>query len=311
MKVGIPRVLVLMAAYNGSAWIAEQVASILDQEGVDIQLVVSDDASSDSTNDILTARWGDDQRVRLVRQIVPSGSAGANFYRLFVGVELSDFEYVSLADQDDVWFKTKLATAVAALKDSNAAGYSASVLARWPDGREKVLSQCGKQRKADFLFEGAGQGCTFVLDARFFSRVQGFLRGESLGADRLHFHDWLLYLLSRAWLERWVFDSEPRMSYRQHGGNEIGARGGFSSIVRRFGMIRNGWYADQLKKAYGIYLRAGGSDPAAISLGKLLGRRGERRVIESASLAYRLLRDGRRRLSDRVVLSVSAMFQWV
>ena len=47
-----PRVTVLMATYNGmaeaGAWLDEQVDSVLAQAGVDVSLVVSDDASTDA-----------------------------------------------------------------------------------------------------------------------------------------------------------------------------------------------------------------------------------------------------------------------
>ena len=38
-----PRVLVLLAAYNGSHWIQEQVDSILAQHSVDVRLVIRDE----------------------------------------------------------------------------------------------------------------------------------------------------------------------------------------------------------------------------------------------------------------------------
>ena len=45
-----PRVTVLMATYNGmaeaGAWLDEQVDSVLAQAGVNVSLVVSDDAST-------------------------------------------------------------------------------------------------------------------------------------------------------------------------------------------------------------------------------------------------------------------------
>jgi rhamnosyltransferase len=44
-----PRVAVLLAAYNGMAWIEQQVASILAQTGVVVTIYISIDPSSDGT----------------------------------------------------------------------------------------------------------------------------------------------------------------------------------------------------------------------------------------------------------------------
>jgi len=47
------KVLVLLATYNGIKWIDQQVQSIVKQVNVDIDLVVSDDFSSDGTENYL------------------------------------------------------------------------------------------------------------------------------------------------------------------------------------------------------------------------------------------------------------------
>ena len=63
-----PRVTVLMATYNGmaegGAWLDEQIDSVLDQVGVEVSLVVSDDASTDSTRSHLDARSAADPHHR-------------------------------------------------------------------------------------------------------------------------------------------------------------------------------------------------------------------------------------------------------
>ena len=46
-----PVVAILMATYNGARFIQEQIDSILNQQGVDVHFYISDDGSSDSTNE--------------------------------------------------------------------------------------------------------------------------------------------------------------------------------------------------------------------------------------------------------------------
>ena len=47
------KVLVLMNTYNGSAYLGEQLDSILSQEGVETHLFIRDDGSTDNTISIL------------------------------------------------------------------------------------------------------------------------------------------------------------------------------------------------------------------------------------------------------------------
>ncbi len=305
------RVLVLLAARNGAQWIEEQVESILGQRGVEVALVVGDDASTDDTRVRLTKRWGGDTRVRMRAFETSSGSAGASFQRLMREVDATGFDAVALSDQDDCWLPDKLLAAVDILREQGASGYSAAVRAHWPDGRAAVLGQCPHMRRADFLFEGAGQGCTFVLERGFFQRAQGFLRGDAGRGATMHFHDWMVYVLSRAWNVRWVFDPVPRMDYRQHSGNDIGARGGLAGGSRRLWMIRDGWYAEQIAKASAVYVAAGGCDPLVLSLVRELEHRAARGIPASVRLALRLIQDGRRRRVDRAVLACAALARWI
>ena len=61
-----------MATYNGmaegGAWLDEQVDSVLAQVGVEVRLVVSDDASSDGTRAHLEARASADPRITVLPQ---------------------------------------------------------------------------------------------------------------------------------------------------------------------------------------------------------------------------------------------------
>ena len=53
MNVGaaerLPAVLVVMACYNGSAFLDEQLASVLAQQGVHVSILIRDDGSDDGT----------------------------------------------------------------------------------------------------------------------------------------------------------------------------------------------------------------------------------------------------------------------
>lgn len=241
-----PRVLVLLATYNGQALLSEQLQSILDQQDVEVEILVGDDCSSDGTLELLRDISQRENRIKFVRWEKGSGSAGENFRRLFGTADLSGYDFVALADQDDIWLLDKLTRAVHALRESGADGYSAAVEAFWADGRTRILRQSNITRRGDFLFEGAGQGCTFVLPIATFIKVQLFCIENIQAVSKMHYHDWLIYLLVRTWGGKWYFDQEPVMKYRQHANNEIGSRGGISAIKYRIAKVKNGWYRNQI-----------------------------------------------------------------
>jgi rhamnosyltransferase len=302
------RILVLLATYNGSRWIREQLTSILSQEDVEVQVLVADDVSSDGTFRMIEEGWQDDPRVKVHAWEQGSGSAGANFRRLYVHADMRDFDFVALADQDDIWLPRKLISAIDSLRQTGAHGYSCSVRAFWPDGRENILDQNSELQVADFLFEGAGQGCTFVLRQESFVRIQQFCRDHPVEVAALHYHDWLIYLLLRTWGLQWYFDSRVWMRYRQHGGNEIGARGGLKAITRRLERIRDGWYLQQIQAAARLYALAGGQDGRVRQISTVLleparGSGFQRRF----KISLLLLCHGRRRLSERLVLFAAAL----
>jgi rhamnosyltransferase len=243
-----PRFIVLMATRNGEAWLMPQVESILHQRDVDIRLLIRDDGSSDKTAQLLTELAVDDSRVSVLTDSTPTGSAAGNFFILIDKCEIGEADFVALADQDDEWLPEKLSRAAQELKRTGAAAYSAAVCAMWADGRVCPLTQNPFIRKADFLFEGAGQGCSFVMTSAFFGVLQKMLCVHRSSFSRLHYHDWAIYALCRAEGLSWHFDESVCMRYRQHGTNDTGARASGHGIRRRMHLIRQGWYRQQVSE---------------------------------------------------------------
>jgi glycosyltransferase involved in cell wall biosynthesis len=100
-----------MASYNGSAYIAEQLSSILAQLGPADELVIVDDASTDGTVDLVRA-FGD-HRIRLYE-----AASNQGYVKSFEqAVEASRGARIFLADQDDVWVDGRLTRMLDALEN--------------------------------------------------------------------------------------------------------------------------------------------------------------------------------------------------
>lgn len=237
----LPRVVVLLAAYNGMNFLAPQVNSILQQQGVSVTLYISADESTDGTRAWAAALSKADPRVHLMVESGRFGSASANFFRLMCDVEVGEFDFVALSDQDDIWLPAKLSRAVESMRTQGSVGYSASVWAFYEDGSRKVLKKAGRQRRWDFLFSSPGPGCTHVLRTDVFAGLQQTLRSHRPALAAIEYHDWVDYAYVRQRDLAWYIDPNPQMLYRQHNSNQLGANVGMSAKLRRASALRGGW----------------------------------------------------------------------
>ncbi len=108
-----PRVSIGVPVYNGENYLAEMFESLAAQTFTDYEVIVSDNASTDSTAAIVE-RWAtNDARIKVYTAEVNKG-AGWNFNRV---VELSSGEYFKWQAHDDLLSPDFLAGCVDALDD--------------------------------------------------------------------------------------------------------------------------------------------------------------------------------------------------
>jgi rhamnosyltransferase len=300
-------VLVLLATRNGEGWIEAQLTTVLAQRGVDLQATVRDDDSSDGTRDIITRLAQADPRLHLCDDHRATGSAGGNFFQLILAADIGSFDLVAFCDQDDEWHLDKLARAAEQMQTAGADGYSAAVEARWTDGRSRVMRQSPQTRAADYLFEGAGQGCTFVVSAKLFNYVQASLRREHDLIKQIHYHDWTIYALARTSGLTWYTDQQVTMVYQQHGENDTGARDSSHGAKRRLRLIRTGWYRSQVAAITQLVLSVNKCDAQAARWQMLSDLQTGKWSSRCRRLGFVAVR-GRRRLLDRCIqmLAVAA-----
>ena len=95
MTATLPRVSVVIPAFNQARFLPAAIDSALAQTYRDREIIVVDDGSTDETPDV-ARRYGD--ALRYVRQ-ANKGLAGARN----TGIERARGEFVALLDSDDVW----------------------------------------------------------------------------------------------------------------------------------------------------------------------------------------------------------------
>jgi len=234
-----PNVAILLAAFEGEDYIKEQIDTIMSLKGVTASLFVSLDQSRDNSSKIL-----EEISLKYAITILDNGkrfgSAGQNFFHLLNKVDFSSFDYVAFADQDDIWYSSKLIDAIDCMEKSHASGYSSNVTAFWESGHQKLVKKDYPQAEFDYLFESPGPGCTFVMTNELASDIKGQLITKQSKVKTLWLHDWYCYSFARSRDYKWIIDSKPSMLYRQHSSNEVGANSGLKSFITRCSVMLKG-----------------------------------------------------------------------
>ncbi|MHC4818252.1 MAG: glycosyltransferase family 2 protein [Planctomycetota bacterium] len=106
----MPRVTVILPTFNRRELVTEAIESVRRQTYGDFELVVVDDGSTDGTAETIRERFGDEARLRLVRQENRGVSDARNR-----GIELSRGELIGFLDSDDLYLPRNLEAQVAAL----------------------------------------------------------------------------------------------------------------------------------------------------------------------------------------------------
>lgn len=107
----MPKISVVIPAYNAMAYLPETMESVLGQSFEDFEAIVINDGSFDQT-----AQWVSqvtDPRVRLISQ-ENQGNAGARN----TGIIHAQGDYVAFLDADDLWEPTKLEKQVRVLEEN-------------------------------------------------------------------------------------------------------------------------------------------------------------------------------------------------
>lgn len=232
-----PKFIILMAAYNGSKFIYEQILSILNQTDVDVKLIIGLDISVDNTLELIK---NFDTRVFVIENGTLPNGAAINFFNLIAKVDFKDYDYVGLADQDDIWFPDKLFRSHLALSAQPNEAYSSSIEAFWSDGKRLPIKK-SSIKDFDYVFESGGPGCTYVLKPNLAAALKKCISKNFNSLSRVDHHDWFIYFFARANGYQWYIDPKPTLLYRQHDNNSIGANAGLKAFIYRSRLVLSGY----------------------------------------------------------------------
>lgn len=196
-----------MATYNGARFLQDQIASILCQLDTADELIVSDDASTDETADLVASFA--DPRIRFFSHERLGVARNFEF-----ALQQSRGEIVFLSDQDDVWMPDKIQKMTAFMQ---AGDYDCVMCnCRLVDSRMQVIKSphfdATWPMKRSFwhnLYNNAWLGCCMAVSRRLLEAALPFPKG-------LAAHDLWIALYAQ-WHGRCGYmEDEILVSYRRH-----------------------------------------------------------------------------------------------
>ena len=232
-------VTIMLGAYNGQNYIAEQLDSIHRQRHSNWELIVSDDGSTDRTPEIINGYVSHWPSGKISLRPGPRNGFCKNFLSMACDPELLS-DYYAFSDQDDLWEPEKLSTAI-----------------EWFDSIPKNIPAlyCGRTASVDNEGNRIGLSTHFKLAPSFRNAlVQSIAGGNTMvfneaarqllvvaGADvDGPSHDWWLYILVTGAGGLVKYDPVPHILYRQHEGNLVGANKSWSARWSRLVQLLQG-----------------------------------------------------------------------
>lgn len=202
---------ILMATYNGSPYVRNQILSIMGQTYQDWKLLIHDDGSTDDTLSIIKEFACMDARIQLIEDGIAKLGPGRNFMHL---LQYSSAPFCCFCDQDDVWLEYKVSMLVAEIQRYDNTqpqvvygnGYT------WFPNSRLIGCHCAsvfpKSLSELFFFNGGYQGASAIFNAEMKKRIDNPYRYVAM-------HDQILNLAGVIF-GNIHFLNEGLFLYRQH-----------------------------------------------------------------------------------------------
>lgn len=247
-----PQVSVLMSTYNGEKYIREQIDSILAQKEVEIELLIRDDGSCDSTPSICKEYEENYSNVTFYQG--ENIGVGKSFLDLLRNAP--EAEYYAFADQDDVWLNGKIKKAIITIQNTVNGDLNQKVQGKQPVVLEKFEKKEGKETgeaevpilygsnlievdkdlnvkglrfksppKCDLLTSISRNviyGCTMVMNKVLRDICIEIGNPSDRVLERKNHDAWVLYVAYITGI--FVYDNESFIYYREHERQVVGVR---------------------------------------------------------------------------------------
>ncbi len=207
---------IVLSSYNGEKYISKQLTSLVNQTYKNIEIIVVDDCSSDTTLAIV-------KEFALKHEFITlyEGNKNLGYVKNFErGVRLAKGEYIAFCDQDDYWVPNKLELLIKAIGSYDVA-YCDSQLVN------NQLESMGKNMSTGHNFITSNNPLNFIIKNCVSGHAMIFkkdLLNEDFKFPKLIPHDWWVTFLASC-SNGVIFVDEVLVKYRIHDTNQIGGDG--------------------------------------------------------------------------------------
>jgi glycosyltransferase involved in cell wall biosynthesis len=223
---------VVLCSRNGAQFVEEQFLSILAQDVPPNEIIVSDDASTDETLEIIKSAFVNarvrfpDVRLILLRNPTALGVVG-NFES---ALRVASGNLIALSDQDDVWIPSKLRALAgrfagepslllvhsdARLVDENGISLGTTLFSTLRIGASALARERREGGLSELMKRNVVTGATTMIKREILDFAGEF--------PRSWVHDEWLAVIAAA-VGRIDYDARQLIDYRQHETNQIGVR---------------------------------------------------------------------------------------
>lgn len=214
---------ILLATYNGEKFVKEQIESILNQTYENFNLIISDDASTDNTLNILEEYEKKDTRIKVFKKEKNKGLID-NFEFLLKNVTS---DYFMFSDQDDIWKKDKIEKSINKLKeeslglvytDLEIVDEKLNVIYPSYWKYKQIYKKIIKYNNFEALYlNNFVTGCTILAKSKYIKDILPLPRNS-----KFVLHDYWTALIISA-KDKISYVEEPTIQYRQHKNNRVGS----------------------------------------------------------------------------------------
>jgi glycosyltransferase involved in cell wall biosynthesis len=202
----MPAISVVIPTYNGEKTIKETLDSIINQTFRDLEIIIINDGSQDSTLKAIA----NIQDPRIMVFSYPNAGVSVSRNR---GIERAKGEYISFIDDDDLWTAEKLESQLKLLQENPDAAVAYS-WTDWIDEKSQLIGEgvhltiTGDVYSKLLLVDFIGSGSNVLIRKQALIEVGGF--DDSL----VHAEDWDLWLkLAKRY--HFVAVPSPQILYRK------------------------------------------------------------------------------------------------
>lgn len=226
------KVHVLLSTYNGQNYIAQQLDSILNQQGVILTCLIRDDGSTDNTLSIIYKYLEKYENITLISEQNIGYKAS---FRKLVELASDEYDYYAFSDQDDVWEIDKLKNAIELIEKN---------MLNKPDMPVLYYSNCTLVNRDLSCLGLLHKNTNFIPNSKLQALVQGYVHGCTMVFSKSakkeickytpkneYAHDFWIPLVL-LFIGHIIYDDNSYILYRQHDSNAFGGKSPFKKVIR-------------------------------------------------------------------------------